>query len=149
MRNSYVLSPMVKDDLCVALTINSSNGMNVISCERFESFLQNYKDLLNLNFECLEHWQYHDDIEKFKKAMLDFLSSRSLWTTLDGVMATDKKLRIRYCPVVFEATNDNLNALNILYNNIYADLNLTIEEMIKQYPLISLYFKVHNLGFFK
>ena len=50
----------------------------------------------------------------------------------------DNPVEVTYCPVVFEATRQNLVALNILYKGAYSDIvDLTIDDLKERYPLTS------------
>ena len=142
LTNKFVLCPMVSDELCVALKTNT-NGLTVVSCQRFEKFLNDYKnDLLNnqLESDSNKRLRFVSDMQKF----LLLRRERTLWITLEGVMVINSDLRIRNSAIAFEATNENMMALNTLHNNLYADLNLTIEEMIEKYPLTSHYLGLSN-----
>lgn len=76
----------------------------------------------------------------FFKDKPDVLKDKELWTTVDGVLerSFDNPVEVTYCPVVFEATRQNLVALNILYKGAYSDIvDLTIDDLKERYPLTS------------
>lgn len=138
LTNKFVLSPTVSDELCVALATDT-NGLTVVPCYRFESFLKTYKNDLENNLE----YSFHKN-STFKSDMQKYLLNRGLWITLEGFMTINSHLRIRKTAIAFEANDKNMTALNMLYNNIYADLNLTIDEMIKEYPLTAFYLTISD-----
>ena len=134
-KNCFVLAPIASKELCIALHCQS-NGLYVIPCSKIERFLNKYKEELQCGFK-------QDKSQKFKSNLWHFLRYKAVWTSLDGVLPSNSANTLRY-PVVFEATNKNMAALNVLHNNIYPNPNLPIKQMIKQYPLIALYLTISH-----
>lgn len=114
--NQFVLCPHINKDLCVTVKSVMANGMYVVSAREFERLLE----------------------KGFFKNNPYILKDVGLWTTVDGVLerSFDNSVEVTYCPVVFEATRQNLVALNILYKGAYSDIvDLTIDDLKERYPL--------------
>jgi hypothetical protein len=116
--NQFVFCPHINKDLCVTVKSVEANGMYVVSAKKFERLLE----------------------KGFFKDKPDVLKDKELWATVDGVLerSFDNPVEVTYCPVVFEATRQNLVALNILYKGAYSDIvDLTIDDLKEKYPLTS------------
>lgn len=118
LTNQFVFCPHINKDLCVTVKSKECNGMYVVSAKKLERLLE----------------------KGFFKDKPDVLKDKELWTTVDGVLerSFDNPVEVTYCPVVFEATRQNLVALNILYKGAYSDIvDLTIDDLKERYPLAS------------
>lgn len=116
--NQFVFCPHLNKDLCVTVKSKECNGMYVVSAKKFERLLE----------------------KGFFKDKPDVLKDKELWTTVDGVWkrSFDNPVEVTYCPVVFEATRQNLVALNILYKGTYSNIvDLEIDDLKERYPLAS------------
>lgn len=116
--NQFVFCPHISKDLCVTVKSVEANGMYVVSAKKFERLLE----------------------KGFFKDKPDILKDTELWVTVDGVWerSFSNPVEVTYCPVVFEATRQNLVALNILYKGAYSDIvDLTIDDLKERYPLTS------------
>lgn len=118
LTNQFVLCPHINKDLCVTVKSKECNGMYVVSAKKFERLLK----------------------AGFSDERPDVLKGVELWTTVDGVLerSFDNPVEVTYCPVVFEATRQNLVALNILYKGAYSNIvDLEIGDLKERYPLTS------------
>ena len=114
--NQFVFCPHLNKDLCVTVKSAKTNGMYVVSAKKFERLLE----------------------KGFFTDNPDVLKDNELWTTIDGVLERSfgNSAEIAYCPVVFEATRQNLVVLNILYKGAYSDIvDLSIDDLMVKYPL--------------
>lgn len=123
--NQFVFCPHLNKDLCVTVKSKECNGMYVVSAKKFERLLE----------------------KGFFKDKSDVLKDKELWTTVDGVWerSFDNPVEVTYCPVVFEATRQNLVALNILYKGAYSNIvDLEIGDLKERYPLTSKWIEERN-----
>ena len=123
--NQFVFCPHLNKDLCVTVKSAKTNGMYVVSAKKFERLLE----------------------KGFFTDNPDVLKDNELWTTIDGVLerSFSNPVEIAYCPVVFEATRQNLVALNILYKGAYSDIfEFNIDDLKEKYPLTSKWIDERN-----
>lgn len=137
--NQFVFCPHINKDLCVTIKNTKTNGMYVVAAKKFERMLE--KGFFKVSEETNDSFDWEKFIENshFRDAT-DVLKDSELWVTVDGVWerSFSNPVEVTYCPVVFEATRQNLVALNILYKGAYSNIvDLTIDDLKERYPLTS------------
>lgn len=139
LTNQFVFCPHINKDLCVTVKSKECNGMYVVSAKKFERMLE--KGFFKLSKKCEDFFGREFVVENdYSEDVTDVLKGNELWTTVDGVWerSFSDSFEVTYCPVVFEATRQNLVALNILYKGVYSDIvDLGIGDLKEKYPLSS------------
>ena len=113
LTNQFVFCPHINKDLCVTIKNTKTNGMYVVAAKKFERMLE--KGFLKVPNDSFD-WEKFIENSHFRD-VTDVLKDTELWVTVDGVWerSFSNPVEVTYCPVVFEATRQNLVALNILY----------------------------------
>ena len=110
--------------------------MYVVAAKKFERMLEKgFFKVTNDSFD----WEKFIENSHFRD-VTDVLKDTELWVTVDGVWerSFSNSVEVTYCPVVFEATRQNLVALNILYKGAYSNIvDLEIDDLKERYPLAS------------
>ena len=139
LTNQFVLCPHINKDLCVTIKNTKSNGMYVVSAKKFERMLE--KGFFKLSKKCEDFFGRELVVENdYSEDVADVLKGNELWTTVDGVWerSFSNSVEVTYCPVVFDATRQNLVALNILYKGAYSNIvDLEIADLKERFPLTS------------
>ena len=137
--NQFVFCPHINKDLCVTIKNTKSNGMYVVPAKKFERMLE--KGVFKLSKKCEDFFGREFDVENdYSEDVTDVLKGNELWTTVDGVWkrSFSDSFEVTYCPVVFDATRQNLVALNILYKGAYSNIvDLEIADLKERFPLTS------------
>lgn len=136
LTNQFVFCPHINKDLCVTIKNTKTNGMYVVAAKKFERMLEKgFFKVPNDSFD----WENFIENSHFRD-VTDVLKDTELWVTVDGVWerSFSNSVEVTYCPVVFEATRQNLVALNILYKGAYRNIvDLEIADLKERFPLTS------------
>ena len=136
LTNQFVFCPHINKDLCVTIKNTKTNGMYVVAAKKFERMLEKgFFKVPNDSFD----WENFIENSHFRD-VTDVLKDTELWVTVDGVWerSFSNSVEVTYCPIVFEATRQNLVALNILYKGAYSNIiDLEIDDLKERYPLTS------------